>query len=318
MTPSHPISAPQRWRDRPTGGTGPEDLAAERFREVRVPVPNDAQLARVARRIVAEVERRQARFVIGRWQLAGLLALLGSAVTAGAEAVHYMKMVRRAQTTVVAPPPVRPHPVSLPLAEPSPAEPELAMPEPEPPPARVVQHPRPVARSPEPPAMPDPLSDEAQLLHSALEKLSLRGDAVGALALLDTYRARYPSGVLSREANVARLDALLRVGNRSEALAVLDRAAEADFNGYPRAGHLRVLRAELLAQSGRCGEAEPIFTAALNQPQAGQSSEQALFGRASCRASLGNVAGSRSDLEEYLKTYPQGKFASEARQALER
>jgi TolA-binding protein len=286
---------------------------------VRVPVPDEAQLARVARRIVAEVERRQARFGIGRWRLAGLLALLGSAVTAGAEAVHYMKMVRRAQTTVVAPPPARPHPVPLPLAEPPPSEPELAMPEPEPPPpARVVAHPHPVARPPEPPVVPDPLSDEAQLLHSALEKLSLRGDAVGALALLDTYRARYPNGVLSREANVARLDALLRVGNRGEALAVLDRAAEIDFNGYPRAGHLRVLRAELLAQSGRCREAEPIFTAALNQPQAGQSNEQALFGRASCRASLGNVAGSRSDLNEYLKTYPQGQFAREARQALER
>ena len=313
-------SDPQRWRDRPAGGSSPEDRAAARFREVQVPVPDDVQLARVSRRIVAAIEGRQTRFAISRLRLVGLAALLGSAVTAGAEAVHYVRMVRRAQMAVVAPPPSAPAPVVAPPRLPPLPEPML---EPEPPPApepvHAVAHHRPSAPVVEAPAVvPDPLSDESQLLHSALEKLSSRGDAVGALALLDTYHSRYPDGVLSREASVARLDALLRLGKAQEALALLDRAAESDFNGYPRSGHLRVLRAELLAQSGRCREAEPIFSAALAAPQSELAAERALYGRASCRASLGNADGSRSDLGAYLDRYPQGHFAREARQALGR
>jgi hypothetical protein len=317
-----PGSEPQRWRDQPSGGSSPEDVAAERFREVQVPVPDDAQLARIARRITAAVEGRQGRWAgIGRLRLVGFAALLGSAVTAGAEAVHYVKMARRAQLAVVAPPPHRLIAPVAPLQLPPEPKPEPAL-EPEapaPPPTRVVQHHRPSAPVVEAPiAEPDPLSDESHLLHSALEKLSLRGDAVGALVLLDTYRVRFPNGLLAREASVARLDALLRLGDTREALALLDGAADTDFNGYPRAGHLRVLRGELLAQSGRCREAEGIFTTALGDPQAGQSTEHALYGRASCRASLGDTAGSRSDLDEYLNRYPQGHFEREARQALGR
>lgn len=154
------------------------------------------------------------------------------------------------------------------------------------------------------------------MLHDALEQLNVRGDATSALAQLDGYRNSYPNGVLAREAEVARVDALLRLGRDSEALGLLDGAADRGFEGYARPGQLRVLRGELLARLGRCGEAIPIFTSALADPQVGQSAERALYGRANCRATLGESTASRADLSRYLELYPQGHFAGEARRAL--
>jgi hypothetical protein len=162
------------------------------------------------------------------------------------------------------------------------------------------------------------LSGESRLLHDALEQLNVYGDAASALAQLDSYRHSYPNGVLTREADVARVDALLRLGHDTQALDLLDSAADRGFVDYPRPGQLRVLRGELLARLGRCGEAIPVFSSALADPQAGEAAERALYGRASCRASLGEGAASRSDLNRYLELYPQGHFAAEARRALER
>jgi tetratricopeptide (TPR) repeat protein len=160
------------------------------------------------------------------------------------------------------------------------------------------------------------LSGESRILHAALEQMNVRGDATSALAELDSYGSKYPSGVLAREADVARVDALLRLGREADALALLDGAAVKGFEGYPRPGQLRVLRGELLARLGRCDEAIPIFTSALADPQAGQSAERALYGRAHCRATLGEMTESRSDLDRYLALYPEGHFAAEARRAL--
>jgi hypothetical protein len=295
--PDRPI---ERWRDRAPGGTAPEDAAAERFREVQVPAMTDVQLARVARRLTSAIEARAPRRR-PRLQWMALAALIATTFTAGA-AVVGVRLARNMRMTRDLPTPVPP-PDS---AEPRVAKPE-ALPEPKPPELRSTH------KRAEPATG---LTAESRLLHAALEDLNVRGDPASALSRLDAYRMRYPSGVLYREADVARVDALLRLGRDSEALTLLDRSSETGFSGYPRPVHLRVLRAELLAKAGHCGQAVPIFTGALSDPQAGESAERALYGRASCRAALGETSASREDLTRYLELYPNGSFAAEARRAL--
>jgi hypothetical protein len=136
-------------------------------------------------------------------------------------------------------------------------------------------------------------------------------DAAGALAALDEYRARWPKGALRPEAEVARVDALLSLGRRGEALAALEAV---NVGGLPRARELGVVRGELRAEAGRCKEAVRDFDAAAKSGDA--LGERALWGRAACRARLGDREGARADLEGYLSRFPSGKFAAEARRAL--
>jgi hypothetical protein len=302
---------------------------------VQVPEMSDVQLARVARRISEAIDSPPPRFrPIGlRWAV--LAAMLGSTVTAGA-AIIGVRAVRTVMAEAKAHRQSTSSTHSAHVSRANPSPPELAVPEenqapvvvpPAPPPAPdevpLVQAPpsdegalpnhRP---APHHAAAPTGLTGESRMLQAAIEQLNVRGNPTSALAQLDAYRETFPHGVLAREAEVARVDALLRLGHDSEALSVLDAASERNFEGYPRPAQLRVLRGELLATLGRCSEAIPIFSGAISDAQTGQASERALYGRANCRATLGESAASRADLESYLELYPQGHFAAEARRAL--
>jgi tetratricopeptide (TPR) repeat protein len=149
-----------------------------------------------------------------------------------------------------------------------------------------------------------PLVGESALLGEALRALNLRRDALASLHALDAYDARYPAGVLRREALVARIDALLALGRRTEALQLLEKAG--DLTALPKARELEVLRGELRAQGGNCAGAGSDFDAALDER--GPLAERALWGLAAC--------GSRPHLERYLREYPNGTFAAQARAAL--
>jgi hypothetical protein len=127
--------------------------------------------------------------------------------------------------------------------------------------------------------------------------------------LLGTYDATFPHGVLSLEARVLRIDALLALGKRSEALALLDTMP---LDRVGRGVELRLVRAELRA-SGDCGSALPDFDRVLAGGSAASVEERALRGRSLCRASLGDTAGARGDAERYLAKYPTGRFVSELR-----
>jgi TolA-binding protein len=178
--------------------------------------------------------------------------------------------------------------------------------------------PPPSPKPPEPPALEPPapgesaLALQARLLAAAIERLRKAHDAKGALVLLDELEARYAGGPVSTEAMLLRLEALLSIGKRKQALALLDGGS---FEGAPRQEELRLLRGELRAQAGRCGEALDDF-----QPMAGPGgglAERALYGQASCHATLGDRTRARQELERYLELYPKGAFAAKARQALE-
>jgi hypothetical protein len=156
------------------------------------------------------------------------------------------------------------------------------------------------------------LARESELLQSALVQLRKRGDARGALALLDRYEREFPRGKLIVEAQVTRVDALLRASERGSALALLDRMP---LERTARTDELGVLRAELRAERD-CRAALPEFDALVARSLSAALAERSLYGRAACRLQLANEAGGRADLSLYLERYPNGRFAERARARL--
>lgn len=175
----------------------------------------------------------------------------------------------------------------------------------------------PPTRAEPPPSSPSAadatLARESEMLQQALVKLRQQGDARGALSVLDRYELEFPRGKLLREAQVTRIDALLRASERARALALLERLPLA---GLGRGDELRVLRAELRAER-ECGQALPEFDALVGLPLAAALAERSLYGRAACRLQLGDEAGGRADLLLYQERYPLGRFAERARARLE-
>jgi hypothetical protein len=164
------------------------------------------------------------------------------------------------------------------------------------------------------PVVPPPLRSEPRLLADALASLHAQGDPKGALALLAEHRRRFPNGALRSEARVTEVEALLSLDRRSDALRVLDRLL---IDRLPRGADLGVLRAELRAQAGRCGDAIADFDrCAAARSCSPESQERALFGRASCRRKLGQTAAARADLERYLLRFPHGWRSDAVRRAL--
>jgi tetratricopeptide (TPR) repeat protein len=154
---------------------------------------------------------------------------------------------------------------------------------------------------------------EAASLERAVRALRREGDPVGALRAIDDYLAAYPDGVLRADAELAQIEAWLRIGKSQEALTALDRLS---LSGLPRSREFTVVRGELRAAQGRCRQAVHDFAAAVQGSD--DLAERALVGRADCRAQKGDRAGARADLDDYLRRFPSGRFAARARQALER
>jgi hypothetical protein len=169
------------------------------------------------------------------------------------------------------------------------------------------------SEEPRPPA-PSDLSKESQLLRTAIAGLERR-DAAGALQDLDRHRAQFPNGALREEANVLRVNALLAIGKRAEALVLLEDLETGGLARFARASELRILHAELLAEASRCSEALPLFESSLTPSLEEPIRERALYGRASCRAAVGDHAGSREDTIRYRQLYPRGRFTHAAKEA---
>ena len=166
---------------------------------------------------------------------------------------------------------------------------------------------------PAPPARPpSALALETSGLGDALTLLRQRHDAVGALAALDAYDARFPRGTLHREATIARVDALLLLGKDDQALAALRTLA---LQPRGRDQELRVIRGELAAPSS-CRAAVADFDRALTEAPPTPLVERALHGRAVCLARLGDAAAATRDFRDYLRRFPDGRFAAEARRGV--
>ena len=158
-------------------------------------------------------------------------------------------------------------------------------------------------------AAPENLSEE-RLLAAAVRALRAKQDADSALVALDAYRSRYPQGRLFVEAGVLRVDALIALHRAAEALRALD---ELDLSRMPGGLERRLQRGELRATSGRLREALTDFDGVLAHAREQDLLQRALQGRAQARLRLGDLAGARSDGIEYLRRFPAGPFARQAR-----
>ncbi len=170
---------------------------------------------------------------------------------------------------------------------------------------------------PAPPAVarvePTPASEEIAALEDAMGLLRGKHDAPAALAALDDYIARFPKGVLAREARVARIDALLMLDRADEALRALEALP---LDAHRRSTELQLIRGELRARTD-CGRAEADFTAVLARVRTAALEERALYGRAACRSSAKNAGGAADDLRRYVERFPDGPHADWARRWLE-
>jgi hypothetical protein len=194
----------------------------------------------------------------------------------------------RAPSTAPAPRPVAAAPPPVAAAPP----PEAAPPAPTPDPAPPVR-----------PAAPSPLAQEVAAIADGVRKLRREHDPAGALAALDRYRARFPAGAMARESERLRVEALVALGRRREALARLEAlGVDGDLE-------LRLARAELSIPA-RCQRALGDFDAVVAAAPAALL-ERALHGRARCRRQLGDAAGSGRDLDACAARFPAGACARE-------
>jgi hypothetical protein len=168
---------------------------------------------------------------------------------------------------------------------------------------------------PHTPTGPSALVKESRLLSRAIFKLRQEGEAEQALAILDELRSEFgPQSTLAPEANATRIEALLRLGRHTQALALLD-AQTLTTKGVGR--EMLVARAELRADKGSRTAALHDFDlllAAGGTPDA--VTERALYGRAVCRGKSGDWEGARRDLELYLTRFPNGRFMDKTRAML--
>lgn len=258
----------------------------------------------------------------GRPPLRGLRAIRLATVCAGvmtvgggasATAVLLVRHWHSSTAVATAPAPTPPQPAPAPVAThhrvrppapaPAPTPPEVAAAPPAP--VRVKPPARRVALAPRPPAAPIGIAEEADLLRQALLAWRSGADDAGALALLDRYAARFPRGELTWEAAAMRARVLLHAGNREAALALLDRLP---LSQAGVSAELIVIRGELRSLAGRCGDALADFDWVLHAPARLPSADRAraLYGRASCRARLGDSAGAQQDRASYLRDFPDG------------
>jgi len=166
------------------------------------------------------------------------------------------------------------------------------------------------------PPAPSAIAVEQALLGQAVRMLRDDRDARTALALLAQHAERFPKGALHAEETMLRIEALLTLGQRDEALAVLDRAP---LVSLPNREEQLVVRGELRTANRRWREAKQDFDEALEAHVVPAASakvraiqERALWGRASARSRLGDQDGARADLDLYLRHFPDGRFAGPA------
>jgi outer membrane protein assembly factor BamD (BamD/ComL family) len=154
---------------------------------------------------------------------------------------------------------------------------------------------------------------EERLLAAAARALRAQADPRSALAALDEYRAHYPQGRLSVEAEVLRADSLVALKDTAGALRVLDGL---DFAHVPGGLARQLQRGELRTDAGRHAEAESDFTAVLVRGRSEDRDvvERALWRRSQSRSARGDARGAREDAGDYLRRFPNGRFAAAASQ----
>jgi hypothetical protein len=189
MTPSDP----ERWTSRRAGPL-PEDAFGQALRVVAATTLTAPAFAARA------PKRRPRRLPV----LVGLITVLGGGAV--------WAMLRPWTAPSTQPQSVAPRPLPTSQRPTNPTSP----PKPAPPAAPIspAAPARPAAR----PAQPS----EATLLWTAFRLLRQQHDPAAALRKLDEHRRHFPASALRTEADLARAEALVALGRRAEATALLD------------------------------------------------------------------------------------------------
>ena len=346
---SRPVADPTRWREisPANGGTEAEIGAAVRA-AAAAPPWDDLRIAQIRQHVLrasaatargegAPVERTLRRRPT--WAIAAACLLLGAAATAMAgyafnrfqrtapSAAHVgateSAAKRRHAMGRVAP---APEPELAPPVDEMPAPSVAAPPVAVAPPAAAVAPPAarqrvspPAASAPRalpptaPPAEVPPPAGEAEDLAGALRLLRSDGDARAALARLDDYQQRHPTGALAREAALARVEALLALGRDTAALEILDGLA---LDGAEVDRRVTLARAELRAAAGRCAAAAADFARARGSDGADDIAARALYGEGVCHLRTGDRAAARAAFETYRRRFPNGPRRDDVERAL--
>jgi hypothetical protein len=319
---------PERWTDRRSRGASVEDLLGAALRGARAATaPSEALLARLEVGLSVDAP---VSFEVGRWRAAVvvLAALLAIGGTVGAArgplrvwAVRHGLLMGGSRSVAPSLPvsAARARAPSAASTAPSPVEVLAVAPPPVEPAPTETRPIAPALRAPRAPVhedVVDPAAEEARILQGAFHRL--RTEAAGAeaaLAAIDEYDRRFPAGLLRTEARLARVEALLALGRRSDALSQLD-AWDAAGAGLTRGA--RLARGELRADTGRCAEAAEDFAIVLAASADDGLGGRAAYGRASCALRAGDEAAAREALTRYLEGHPDGPHAAEAREVLAR
>jgi hypothetical protein len=165
-------------------------------------------------------------------------------------------------------------------------------------------------------APPAATETQARLLAQALRQIRQQHDPAAALATLDRLERRFPGGVLADEARATRIEAAVAAKDLRTATRLVEGAAiPAGRSGVA----ILVMRGELRAQAGRCGEAVTDFTRVLAQAglPGGELAARALYGRAVCFQRLGQGTRAQIDAETLRREHPHSRLGREAQRLLE-
>jgi hypothetical protein len=193
-------------------------------------LPTDAQLAAVAAKLGPILGGPGGGPGGGsaRWA-----AVAKAAAVAGVAATAVWGLTQASSPPPPGVPPAAPVATVAPVVVPS-AEPPVSAPRP----SAAVPTPT-TERSASPPPKPHDTEDEVQLLERAQDALDK--EPAAALALADKDMRLFPAGLLRQEAEVIAIDALTRLGRRTEA-----ESRAATFRGrYPSSTHVRRIDAIL-------------------------------------------------------------------------
>jgi hypothetical protein len=257
----------------------PADRADAFLKEAAQQRPTAAELGRVRAGVAVRIAARKAGLSRVATLAVPLAAGLAVAVPTWRSLQERSSRAGAAnELSHSAPQPLEPSPV--PSAEPPPPVPTE--------PAVIVTPPAPpkharrgVARSA--PSQGDSLSDETRRLFAAISHLRREANPAGALQEIDAYRRAYPQAHFATEARMLRIEALVALGDRRQALDELSVEA---IPSLPRGEELWVLRGEILVQLKRPREAIEAFDAALRMARTDALIERALSGRATAQRDL--------------------------------
>ncbi len=120
----------------------------------------------------------------------------------------------------------------------------------------------------------------------------------------------FPLGALAQDGRLSLIECRIRQSDLAHAKQDLDRFLN-DYPGSERSPDLRFVRAEIARRSEHCDAAIPDYRAAAG----GRNADDAAYFLAWC-ATRASEAEGRAALDDYLRQFPRGKHADQARARL--